>query len=161
MKYFKKAIYIVLLVLCFNLSAFPQDISLKNRNITIKEAMEQLKTVSGYSFVFSSMDIDTSKRISLSLKDATIEEAVQQILKEQKDIDYEIQGKKIIIKRTPVNQLLSKRKKISGRVLDANGEPAIGATIIVKGTTVGTTTDIDGRYQITLNDPKAILVFLI
>lgn len=151
MGYFKKAIYIVLAVLCFNLSAFSQDISLKNRDITLKEAMEQLKTVSGYSFVFSSMDVDTSKRISLSLKDATIEEAVQQILKGQKDIDYEIQGKKIIIKRTTVNQQLSKREKISGRVLDANGEPAIGATIIVKGTTVGTTTDIDGNFSLETN----------
>ena len=159
MGYFKKAICIASAALCFNLSAFSQDISLKARNITVKEAMEQLKVTSGYSFVFSSMDVDTSKRISLSLKGATVDEAVLQILKGQENVDYEIQGKKIIIKRTTVNQQLSKREKISGRVLDANGEPAIGATVMVKGTTIGTTTDIDGRYQITLNDPKAILVF--
>lgn len=151
MGYFKKAIYIASAALCFNLSVSSQDISLKNRNITVKEAMERLKITSGYSFVFSSMDVDTSKRISLSLKDATVDEAVQQILKGQKNVDYEIQGKKIIIKKITVDPQSSKQEKVSGRVLDANGEPAIGATVMVKGTTVGTTTDVDGNFSLETN----------
>lgn len=156
MGYFKKAICIASAVLCFNLSAFSQDISLKNKNITVKEAMEQLKIASGYSFVFSSMDVDTSKRISISLKDATVDEAVKQILKGQKNVDYEILGKKIVIKKASAEQQSSKQEEISGRVLDANGEPAIGATVVVKGTTIGTTTDIDGRFSLEASDESVL-----
>lgn len=52
MRYFKRAILIASAALCFNLSAFSQDITLKANNVTVKEAMEQLKKSSGYSFVF-------------------------------------------------------------------------------------------------------------
>ena len=51
MRYFKRAILIASAALCFNLSAFSQDITLKANNVTVKEAMEQLKKSSGYSFV--------------------------------------------------------------------------------------------------------------
>lgn len=54
MGHLKKAILIASATLCFNLSAFSQGITLKNSNVTVKEAMEQLKKSSGYSFVFSS-----------------------------------------------------------------------------------------------------------
>ena len=149
MKYFRKAIFVALAVFCLDLSAFSQDISLKNRYITVKEAMEQLKDSLGYSFVFSSVDLDTSKRISLSLENATLEETIQQILQGQQQVAYEIQGKKIIIKKSnaTVHQNDSK-EKVTGRVLDSNGEPVIGATVVIKGTTTGTTTDIDGNFSL-------------
>lgn len=148
----KKAMWVVLAVLCCNLSALSQNISLKNRDITVKEAIEQLKSASGYTFVFSSSDINTSKHVSLSLDNATIEEAVQQILRGQEQVTYEIQGKKIIIKKVAqsVNQS-GKDKKITGRILDVNGEPIIGATVMLQGTSRGTTSDLDGKF--TLNAP--------
>lgn len=77
MRYFKRAILIASAALCFNLSAFSQDITLKANNVTVKEAMEQLKKSSGYSFVFSSADVNTKKRISISVEDAGIEEVIK------------------------------------------------------------------------------------
>lgn len=58
--------------------------------------MEQLKKSSGYSFVFSSVDVNTKKHVSVSLEDAVIEEAVQQILQGQNGLSYEIQGKRLL-----------------------------------------------------------------
>ena len=92
MRYFKRAILIASAALCFNLSAFSQDITLKANNVTVKEAMEQLKKSSGYSFVFSSADVNTKKRISISVEDAGIEEVIKQILQGQSGFSYEIQG---------------------------------------------------------------------
>lgn len=51
---FSKAVLIASVALCLHLSAFSQDISLKAKQITVKEAIELLKEKSGYSFVFSS-----------------------------------------------------------------------------------------------------------
>lgn len=99
MRSISKAMLIASTAFCFHLSAFSQDISLKVNDVTVKEAMEQLKKTSGYSFVFSSNDVDTKQRISISADNATLDEVVKQILSGQQGVGYEIQGKKIIIKK--------------------------------------------------------------
>ena len=61
--------------------------------------MELLKEKSGYSFVFSSADVNTNKRISISTDKATIDDVVKQILQGQNNLTYEIQNKRIIVKK--------------------------------------------------------------
>ena len=148
MRCFDKAILVASVALCFNLSAFSQDITLKASNITVKEAIEQIKKSSGYSFVFSSLDLDTKKRVSISVKDAVIEEVVKQLLKGQSGLSYEIQDKKVIIKRARQPLKREQQGEVTGRVIDVNGEPVIGATVIVQGTSNGTITDFDGNFTL-------------
>lgn len=148
MRYFKRAMLVASAALCFNLSVFSQDITLKADNVTVKEAMEQLKNTSGYSFVFSSVDVNTKKRVSVLLENATIEEVVKQILQGQNELSYEIQGKKIVIKKASPVAAPAQQGKVAGRIVDPSGEPIIGATIRVQGTSSGTTTDIDGNFTL-------------
>lgn len=157
MGYFNKAMLVASAALCFNLSTFAQDISLKINNVTVKEAMEQLKKTSGYSFVFSSNDINTKQRVSVSAEDATIEEVVKQILKGQTGIDYEIQGNKIILKKKSSSSTSQQKSgKVTGRVLDVKGEPIIGATVMERGTTNGTITDFDGNFTLNVSEDAII-----
>ena len=159
MRYFKRAILIASAALCFNLSAFSQDITLKANNVTVKEAMEQLKKSSGYSFVFSSADVNTKKRISISVEDAGIEEVIKQILQGQSGFSYEIQGKKIIIKKAQTGTASSAQEgKVRGRIVDATGEPVIGATVREQGTSNGTTTDIDGNFSLQASLNSTIVI---
>ena len=159
MGHFKKAILIASATLCFNLSAFSQGITLKNSNVTVKEAMEQLKKSSGYSFVFSSVDVNTKKHVSVSLEDAVIEEAVQQILQGQNGLSYEIQGKKIIIKKVqPGTATPVKKIKATGKVVDGTGEPVIGATVKEYGTPNGAITDIDGNFSLNVAENASLEV---
>lgn len=148
MRYLKRAIYIASAALCFNLSALSQDITLKANDVTVKEAIEQLKKTTGYSFVFSSVDVNTKKRVSLSLEDATIEEVIKQILQGQSGLSYEVQGKKIVIKKAPVSQPSMQQGKVSGQIIDATGEPVMGATVREQGTSNGTVTDMDGHFTL-------------
>lgn len=145
MRYFNKAMLIASAALCLNLSVFSQNITLKTGNVTVKEAMEQLKKSSGYSFVFSSVDVNTQKRVSVSVQNASIEEAVKQILAGQQGLNYEVKGKKIIVQKKAQS---SNVRKISGRVVDANNEPVIGASIQVEGTGIGTISDFDGNFTL-------------
>ena len=132
MRNFSKAILVASAALCLNLSAFSQNVSFSVQNVTVKEAMEQLKKTSGYSFVFSSSDVDTSKKVSVSGQNSSIQDIIQQILQGQNGLDYEIQGKKIIVKKIGTSNSLKNQKRIlaSGKVLDVNGEPIIGATVL-------------------------------
>lgn len=151
MRYFSRAMLIASAALCLNLSAFSQNITLKTGNVTVKEAMEQLKKSSGYSFVFSSVDVNTQKRVSVSVQNASIEEAVKQILAGQKGITYEIQDKKIILKKGLIGGTGSATSTLTvkGKVVDAKGEPIIGASVIEKGSTSnGIITDMDGNFAL-------------
>ena len=157
MENLKKTIYIVSLFLCLSATAFSQSISLEINNLPIKDAMEKLKEQTGYSFVFSSTDIDTDKRISISAKNATITSIVEQILQGQKDLTYEISDKKIILKKRQVpSKIPTKNNKTIGRVLDAKGEPIIGATVMEINTSNGTITDIDGKFSFNTQDNAII-----
>lgn len=147
MRYFNKAMLIASAALCLNLSVFSQNITLKTGNVTVKEAMEQLKKSSGYSFVFSSVDVNTQKRVSVSVQNASIEEAVEQILKGQNELNYEIKGRKVIIQRS-FSSSKALRQQVKGKVLDEKGEPIIGATVTEEGTSNGTITDYDGMFTL-------------
>lgn len=150
MRYFNKAILVASAALCLNLSVFSQNITLKTGNVTVKEAMEQLKKSSGYSFVFSSVDVNTQKRVSVSVQNVSIEEAVKQILAGQQGLNYEVKGKKIIIQKVS-NSVSDTKIEVKGKIVDVNGEPIIGATVKEKGTSNGTITDFDGNFTLEAN----------
>lgn len=144
----KKAILMVMAACCLNFAAYAQNITLKMNNITVKEAMDELKKKSGYSFVFSSVDVNTKKRISVSAQNQSLGAVVEQILADQ-GLTYEISGKNIIVKKAPAKkQQAETTKAIKGKLVDNLGEPIIGATVVVKGTNNATITDIDGNFVI-------------
>ena len=149
MIHFKKALAIVSATLCLNLSVYSQTVTLNVNNVTVKEAMEQLKKTSGYAFVFSSNDVNTKSRVSISVKNASLDEVINQILEGQSGLTYDIQGNNIVVKKQSSQQVKDGVKKtVKGKVVDAKGEPVIGATVMEKGTPNGTITDFDGNFSL-------------
>lgn len=133
-----------------------QAVSLKMNNVSVKEAMTQLKNKSGYSFVYKVGDLDTKKTVNV--KAEQLNEAIDQILYGQ-NVIYEVKGKNIIVQKRQERQNTSqdgKRRKITGVVNDANGEPIIGATIKEKGTNNGTASDLNAKFSLEVS-PGAIL----
>lgn len=125
MIHFKKALAIASATLCLNLSVYSQTVTLNVNNVTVKEAMEQLKKTSGYAFVFSSNDVNTKSRVSISVKNASLDEVINQILKGQSGLTYDIQGNNIVVKKQSSQQVKDGVKKtVKGKVVDAKGEPA-------------------------------------
>ena len=149
MNYRKKAMLMAGALLCLNLSLYSQSISLKMRNVSVRNAMTELQAKSGYSFVYIAGDVDTDRTISVNA--SQLKEAVAQILKGQ-NVSYEIQGKNIVIKKGTQQATSKKKRKVSGTVKDVNGEPIIGATIMEEGTTNGTITDFDGNFVLEVAD---------
>lgn len=147
----KKAILMVMAMLCLHLTVLSQGISLEMRNVTVKAAMTELKNRTGYSFVYSTTDVDTKKRISLSIQNGKPDEAIKQILQDQ-NLTYEIKEKNIIVKKADSKvdkeNASEKKKPITGTVLDSNGEPIIGANILEEGTNNGVITDLDGAFSL-------------
>ncbi len=151
-----KVILMILALHCLSFSTFSQSITLNVRNITVKEAIEQLKQNSGYSFVFEVGDLDTRKLISVNANQKPVEEVVKQILKDQ-NVSYEIKDKNIVITRAKAAPK-SKTKKITGVVTDNYREPVIGATVVDLSTKNGTITDMNGKFTLEVTEQSTLQV---
>lgn len=156
----KRAILLASALLVLNTQASAQHVTINVQNVTVKQAMNALKKSSGFTFVFSSSDINTNRKVTVEANNEDIASIVRQILKGQPQVSYEIQGKRIIIKRK--NSAIEKEanihltiqpdvQKITGKVVDTNGDPVIGASVKVSGTTQGTISDMNGDFV--LNAP--------
>ena len=142
------AIILAVCLLLISSAAFAQDISLKLGRVSVREAIAELQRSAGYSFVYKTGDIDTRKTVSVDAKQ--LSEAVDQILAGQ-DVTYVIVGKNIVISKKAADAAPAQQARgtVSGQVLDAKGEPVIGAGVVVKGRErTGVVTDVDGRFSI-------------
>jgi len=70
------------------------------------------------------------------------------------DIVYTVEGTNILLTRRPAAPQ-SRAVSVSGRVTDASGQPIVGASVIVRGTTVGVSTDTEGRFVLEVPSPAA------
>ena len=142
---------------CLSGTAFAQHVSLTMNNVTVKQAMDALKKQSGYSFVFSSEDVDTKKKVSVDADDQKVEEVVRQILDGQ-SVTYEIKGKNIVVRSIAQTSSSQQKKTITGTIVDPSGMPVIGANVMVKGTTNGTITDMDGKFSLEVPKESMLVV---
>lgn len=131
--------------------------SLSADRTTVKQVFDYIERNSKYVFVYDQQVKNIlSENITFKTKGKTIEEILADVCS-QVGLNYQINNRQVSITagaRTASKQAQPKKetaKSISGTVTDGNGEPLIGATVRVKGSSTGTVTDIDGNY--TLNVP--------
>ncbi len=114
---------------------------------------------------FSQNTINLNKTVSLKSKSETLGELMNQILKGNGNLTYKIVDRHIIIVKAGHNGAQPEQSvrhgvgkaKITGRVLDNNGEPIIGASVVEQGTKNGTVTDIDGNFVLNTSKENPIL----
>ena len=126
-------------------------ISLEMRNETVGTVLEKLKKESGFDFFFNNKHVDLKRIVSVSTNNNNIFKILDQIFAGT-NVKYSVLEKKIILSTEIVQGIQQGQIKVTGIVKDANGEPIIGANVIVKGQSTGTITDIDGRFV--LDTPK-------
>lgn len=124
------------------------EISLDLQNVTISEVLDEIKSQSDYSFWYNNDEINLDERVSVTVTRQNIHEVLRTILANQR-LSYTIEGKHIVIyKKDSAPRVSQQVNKVSGTVTDEHGEPIIGANVVVKGTSNGTITDVDGRFSI-------------
>lgn len=142
----RKLIPLLLTLFIFNSTyAQSEKIDLSVKNESLRQLIKQIETKTDYTFMLD-QTVDQSQKVSVDAR----QESLDAILKKAfagKQISYEVVGKQIILKISR-NSQSNQSRKISGTVKDQNGEPVIGANVSVKGTTVGTITDIDGNFML-------------
>ena len=119
-------------------------------NTTIKDLFGYIEQNSEFVFLYRSEDFNTNKKVSVEAKDATINEVLDQALKGEK-VEYDVYERQVVIRKAGEPAAQQQQKNIiSGSVHDTKGQPIPGVTVLVKGTTTGITTDIDGNFRLSL-----------
>lgn len=141
---------LIAIILFFSalLSAAPLygQISVTFKDVPLMEALSTLENKSEYSFFYSNMLPDKDARVSIDAKDKSIEFILDNIFSNL-SISYEINGHQIVLSEDKKEEK-NTSYKASGVVVDSAGEPVIGAGVVIEGSTNGTITDVDGRWEL-------------
>ena len=145
-------------------------LSLQMNQVNAHEVFKQIEAQSDFVFIYKSEAIDLNKKINVKMKESTVDVILDEVLKDL-DLKYEIINKQIFVTKDhtlPVKnpgQLFSEvqhqpqKKRLSGKVTDAKGEGIPGTTVIVKGTTIGAITDVEGKFIISIPADAKTLSF--
>ena len=150
---FKKiAALIPCLLLTVALNA--QTVTKAFRSVPLKTVLEEVERQTGYSILFENEDVDVSRPVTATFKDATLQTVLDTVL--DKSLRYTVKGggKLVTIsRRSPVSAPKAPNGEltVAGTVISsADNQPIVGANIYVEGTNVGTTTDAGGNYKLTV-----------
>lgn len=136
---------------CFGQS---ERLNLKMHNVVLREALSKVEQNTEYRFFFSDDFVALNSKVNLDAVNADIVEVLTQILSNTQ-LTYKILEKNLVI----ILPDQAKKNRVSGILLDKEGEPLSGANILIKGSNTRTITDNQGRYSLDLPSPNAVLVF--
>lgn len=154
---------IIILIGCLHLSAKSlgqtQRISVDFSNSSIKEVFNEIERISDYTVFYRSEDLTDLKKVNESFSNKPVSEILDDVL-EGTNLSYVLKNRVIVVLPKDHSEILIQQGgNISGIITDTNGDPVPGATVMVKGTSVGTVSDATGAYTIKIPDHGEILIF--
>ncbi|MDR3062432.1 MAG: SusC/RagA family TonB-linked outer membrane protein, partial [Dysgonamonadaceae bacterium] len=136
-------------------------VTINKSNTSLNEVLNEIESQTDYLFVYNS-EINTGSRVSVKAKNNPTRDVLTKLF-EDTDITYGMEGSNIVLtKKSPVSGSQEQQqagKTVTGIVKDASGEILVGVYVTVKGTSVGVTTGIDGKFSIQVAGDESILVF--
>lgn len=158
----------------FALDGYSQEvlnkrISLKVENQSIKSVLNEIEKSAQIRFVYNSSLVRSEKKLNINLENSPLAEVLKSVLSPLQ-LDYKVLGKQIVLKRLEVKVGFAEPEKmaaptvavleipVKGSIKDEKGESIVGASVILKGTTKGTTTDIEGRFSLSVANENATLI---
>lgn len=139
---------------------YSKNVTIVSNNTTIGKVVNNIEKQTGYLFVYDVKEVNLSRKVNVDIRNKSVREVLNQVL-DGTDISYVIEGKNILLEKAVahksearhVSQNLKQERhnnEISGVVKDVVGEPIIGANVSVKGATIGTMTDTDGKFTLSV-----------
>ncbi|MGL5682099.1 MAG: SusC/RagA family TonB-linked outer membrane protein [Marinifilaceae bacterium] len=126
-------------------------ISLQYNKALLVDIIKELKEQTGIRFFYNDEKVNKIEITELTIKDKTVEEVMDYVLSTT-DLTYTFHKDVIVIKeKDAVKQNnVENKHKVTGKVMDKNKDPLPGATITIKGTTIGCTSDVNGIFNLLL-----------
>lgn len=163
MLFIMKLTAIMLLTVCLQVSArsFSQQITLNVTNTSLEKVLDEIGKQSGYQFFFNEKLLKRTEKVSLSLANTSLQQALELCFKNQ-PVTYAIFDKTIVIRKKGAGKQGSEEIlppiEVKGTVTGENGKPLDGASIKLRGTDKGTVTDSRGNFVLQIPDAGGVLV---
>jgi hypothetical protein len=160
---------LLLMVLVSNAqaSAYSETVTfdLKMKQVTLKEVFKAITEQSEFKFIYNNDEVNDNQKVTFNKQGARVEEILDELLPAY-NLDYKVIDRQVVVfpreeiraEATPA-VAAQQQKTISGRVIDQEGLPLPGVSVVVQGTTIGVITDIDGNYTLQVPDDARVLVF--
>jgi len=141
-----------------------QRINLNQNKAQLKNILIEISRQSGYTFIYDENDLKNIKPITINANNKTITTLLDELLSEE-SLGYQIKGRSIAIERKTIAQAVIKntddriqKRTITGRVTNENGQALPGINILIKGSTVGTSTNAKGEFSLLVPEANSLLV---
>src|SRR5690606_19401450 len=142
------------------------EVTIQVENIRLKSVLNKLEKLTGTKFAYSPNIVHDLKKVTVTADNQKLGDVLSNLLNPM-GVSYQLIAGRISLFKTPTNlnattsQILgyANLAMVSGIVTDESGVPLPGVNIFIKGTSIGTTTDVAGSYSLNVEDPDAILVF--
>ncbi|MBB5437873.1 TonB-linked SusC/RagA family outer membrane protein [Pedobacter sp. AK017] len=140
-----------------------QRITFSQKNASLEQVFKEIRKQSGYDFFYDLEDIKKAKRVDLSVNNETLEEVLNRCFEDQ-PFTFMVKDRTVIIKekrqpKTTGIAAVVQKVDIKGKVTDQNGGPLPGVSIKLKGSNLGTMSDSNGNYALSLPEGTGTLVF--
>jgi TonB-linked SusC/RagA family outer membrane protein len=157
----------IILMACLQTSATgvaQQTITYSGKEVSLQNVFAAIKKQTNYKFFFNTESLQQAQKVTLDVKNASIEQVMSMVLKDQ-PFTFTIKGRTIFIIKK-VEEIKTSLQTapvtgdpvtVSGKVTDDKGNPLPGANVKVKGTNIGVTTDNLGRFTLSNVDENAVL----
>ncbi|HZB14740.1 MAG TPA: TonB-dependent receptor [Chryseolinea sp.] len=138
-----------------------KKVSLDFKNRKIHHILSSIEDQTSIVFNYSSNLKQTENRVSISVDSATLEEVLQKLF--TSGVSWEVLDDEVVLHPTEVEEAASEKihfaVQVSGSVVDEAGLAVPGVNVLEKGTTNGTATDSQGKYNLSVADENSVLVF--
>ncbi|SHF11163.1 TonB-linked outer membrane protein, SusC/RagA family [Mariniphaga anaerophila] len=147
-------------------STYSQQVkfNLDLENVTVREVFEQIEQNSEFVLFYNKAYLNLDRKVDIKIKGKSIDYILEKLFLDTNN-SFKIYDRQIVIlppvqkEKSKATENQAREKTLIGRVTDENGIPLPGASVVIKGTTIGTATDIDGKF--TLSIPTERIAYIV
>ena len=134
-------------------------VSINKKNVQLETVLNEIEHQTDYLFIYNNQ-VNVNKKVSLKAKNQPVSKVLEELLADS-GITYSVEGNHIVLGKQTMAAAPQQSSTIRGKVIDTNGDPVIGANIVEKGTTNGTTTDVEGNFSINAKSGSTLVITFI
>lgn len=160
----KMRVTLILFLICigqtFAVNGYSQNkrLSINLSDVSIKSVLSTIEDQTEYFFMYEAHNVDVERKVSISVEDRSVPEILNKLF-DSTNIIYKINDRQIALSNESMASVGQQLLVVSGRVTDSSGTSMPGVSVVVKGTTNGTITDVNGGYRLSNIPENAILQF--
>ncbi len=159
----------ILLVTCLHVSAagYSQKVSLSMKNAPLQQVFAEIISQTGISIIYNENALSRTRPVSIQVNNVQVKDVLD-ICMQGQPIAYRVKGKNIVIETRraapatavpdTVAALSPPDNTLTGTVTDEKGTPVPGASVVIKGTRQGVSTNAKGEFTLNNVPPGAVIV---